>query len=85
MKKIIFMSNAWEDLSYWAETDTKVFKKILNLIKECRRTPFSGTGNPEALKYQLTGYWSRRITPEHRMVYRVSDDAIEFLMLRNHY
>ena len=87
--KIQFSRDAWEDLQHWIATDHKTLQKILNLLKECQRTPFSGTGKPEPLRNELKGWWSRRITQEHRLVYRVSGAAenqtLEIAACRNHY
>ncbi|PTN08485.1 Txe/YoeB family addiction module toxin [Mangrovibacterium marinum] len=66
---------AREDYLHWINTDNKALKKINYLIKECQRTPFEGTGIPEALKLNLSGFWSRRITGEHRLVYKVKNDV----------
>jgi toxin YoeB len=82
---IIFSNQAWDDYLYWNATDKKIFKKINILIKECQRTPFSGTGKPEPLKHQLAGAWSRRIDREHRLVYRVKDGSLEIVQCRHHY
>lgn len=87
--KIQFSHDAWEDLQYWIATDSKNLQKILILLKECQRSPFSGTGKPEPLRNELKGWWSRRITQEHRLVYRVSGTAenqtIEVAACRSHY
>lgn len=83
--KIVFMSDAWEDYVYWEMNDKSTLKKINVLIKESMRTPFKGTGKPEALKENLKGFWSRRINLEHRLVYRVEADAIYILQCRYHY
>ncbi|MCV9997463.1 Txe/YoeB family addiction module toxin [Pararhizobium sp. YC-54] len=87
--KIQFSQDAWEDLQYWITTDTKTLQKILNLLKACQRTPFSGTGKPEPLRNELKGWLSRRITQEHRLVYRVSgtgeNQALEVAACRSHY
>ncbi len=87
--KLVFSDNAWEDYLHWQEADPKVFFRINELIKQCQRTPFQGTGKPEALKGDLSEWWSRRINQEHRMVYRVSgkgaDQALEIAQLRYHY
>jgi toxin YoeB len=80
-----FDENALEDLKYWVETDRKKALKILALIEEIMRTPFTGTGKPEPLKHDLKGCWSRRIDQEHRLVYRVSDHMIRILTCRYHY
>jgi toxin YoeB len=70
---------------YWMETNRKILSKINSLIKECQRTPSSGAGNPEALKQNLSGYWSRRINSEHRLVYRVEDNVLYIAQCRYHY
>jgi toxin YoeB len=87
--KRCFDQDAWADYVYWQETDAKVLRKINELIKDCVRSPFKGLGKPEPLKGEYSGWWSRRIDDEHRMVYRVtgSGDAqsLEILQLRFHY
>ena len=83
--KIIFHQNGWEDYLYWQKTDKKILKKINSLIKEIRRTAYEGTGKPEPLKFDLTGFWSRRIDQEHRLVYRVEKDELHVLTCRYHY
>jgi toxin YoeB len=65
--KLVFSDQAWEDYQYWANTNDKVRERINELIKQCKRTPFKGTGKPEPLKGDLTGWWSRRISQEDRM------------------
>ncbi|MGQ0609964.1 MAG: Txe/YoeB family addiction module toxin [Paracoccaceae bacterium] len=82
---LLFRPKAWEHLLHWQETDRTMASKINGLIKECRRHPFEGTGKPEPLKGELAGYWSRRITQEHRLVYRVKEDQLEILSCRFHY
>ena len=82
---IVWMPEAWEDYLYWQKTDKKTLKKINSLIKECMRTPFSGTGKPEALKNNLSGWWSRRITHCDRLVYKVEDNTLNILQCRYHY
>ena len=77
--------SAWEDYQYWIDTDKKVLRKINALIKECQRTPFAGTGKPEALKQNLSGFWSRRITGEHRLVYKVENEVLFIAQCRYHY
>ena len=79
------MSDAWDDYLYWQQNDKSTLKKINGLIKESMRTPFDGTGKPEALKENLKGFWSRRINLEHRLVYKVEEDAIYILQCRYHY
>lgn len=83
--KLIFSENAWEDYLYWQKTDKKLLNRINKLIKETQRQPFEGVGKPEPLKHGLAGYWSRRINDEHRMVYKVTDDALLLAQLRYHY
>ncbi|MEW6418060.1 MAG: Txe/YoeB family addiction module toxin [Nitrospirota bacterium] len=83
--KLIFSKNAWEDYLYWQETDRNILKRINRLIHEIMCDPFTGTGKPEPLKHGLSGYWSRRINDEHRIVYRPAEDAIFIAQLRYHY
>jgi toxin YoeB len=87
---IEFTANGWEDYDYWIDTDIEIAHKIKELIKEIRRYPFTGTGKPEPLKNQMQGFWSRRITGEHRLVYRVSgkkgvDQKCSIIQCRFHY
>lgn len=84
MKKI-FLDPGWEDYLYWQKNDKKILKKVNTLIKEIERTPYEGSGKPEALKYDLIGWWSRRINIEHRLVYKVEEDAVIILQYRYHY
>lgn len=74
-----------EDLRFWVETDRKVALRALGLMEAILRDPFQGLGKPEPLKYLLAGAWSRRLSQEHRLVYLVSDDRIDFLQARYHY
>ncbi|RFM35478.1 Txe/YoeB family addiction module toxin [Chitinophaga silvisoli] len=83
--KLSWDQNGWDDYLYWQKTDKKILKKINELIKDTMRQPFEGLGKPEALKENLTGCWSRRIDQEHRLVYKVLDDAILILQCRYHY
>ena len=83
--KIIFVETAWEDYLYWQGTDKSMLKKINALIKEIERIPFDGSGKPEPLKYNLAGWWSRRINLEHRLVYKFENDSIVILQCRYHY
>ena len=83
--RLIFSENAWDDYLYWQSADKKTLKRINALIKEIQRTPFSGTGKPEQLKFGLSGYWSRRIDREHRIVYKAVEDDLLIAQLRNHY
>ena len=80
-----FSDDAWEDYLYWQQNDKKILKKLNRLIKEIQREPFEGIGEPEPLKYNWSGYWSRRITIEHRLVYKVSDDTLMIAQCRYHY
>ena len=83
--KLIFSQHAWNDYLYWQRADRKILQRINTLIKECQRAPFEGMGKPEPLKHGMAGYWSRRITDEHRMVYKVEADALLIAQLRYHY
>ncbi len=83
--KLIFSDHAWEDYLYWQKTDRNILRRINTLIREIQRNPFEGIGKPEPLKHALSGYWSRRINDEHRMVYKVAGDAGHIAQLRYHY
>jgi toxin YoeB len=83
--KLIFSEGAWEDDLYWQQQDRRMVERINKLIKEAQREPFTGIGKPEPLKHALAGYWSRRITEEHRMVYKVDGDSMLIAQLRYHY
>ena len=83
--KITFTKIAWEDYLSWQNEDKKILKKINALIKEIMRTPFEGRGKPEPLKYDLTGYWSRRIDQEHRLVYQFRQGEVLIYSCRFHY
>ena len=83
--RLIFAANAWEDYLYGQKSDRKILNRINALIQAIQRQPFEGIGKPEPLKHGLSGYWSRRITDEHRMVYKVEGDAILIAQLRYHY
>lgn len=85
MKNLEFDACAFDDLSYWIELDKKKALKIIKLIKEIQRHPFTGTRQPEPLKHELSGCWSRRIDHEHRLIYQVIDDKIRILACRYHY
>lgn len=82
---VAFSAHAWDDYLHWLTTDEGMLKRLNRLIEECRRTPFSGTGKPEPLRGSLAGHWSRRLSPEHRLVYRVTDDRILLVQCRFHY
>jgi toxin YoeB len=83
--RILFSTQAWQDYLHWQETDKKTVKKINELIKDIARSPFQGLGKPEPLKHAFSGFWSRRISQEHRIIYRVEVDVIELAQLRYHY
>lgn len=83
--KLTFSEQAWEDYLYWQAHDRKILKRINDLLREISRTPFAGTGKPEPLRHALSGYWSRRINDEHRLVYTVRDGAILVAQARFHY
>lgn len=83
--KLVFAERAWEDYLYWQKTDEQTEKRINALIKDITREPFEGIGKPEPLKHALSGYWSRRINDEHRIVYKIYDDALLVAQLRYHY
>lgn len=83
--KLTFAEQAWEDYLYWQSIDKKVLKRINTLIKDIKRNPFEGIGDPEPLKYHWSGFWSRRITKEHRLVYAVEQNAILIAQCRFHY
>jgi toxin YoeB len=83
--KIVFLDQAWEDYLYWQGTDKSMLKKINSLIKDIERMPFEGNGKPEPLKHNLAGLWSRRITLEHRIIYRIENEAVIIHQCRYHY
>jgi len=83
--KLTFSSLAWQDYLYWQTTDKKMLKRINLLIKDIQRSAYEGIGKPEPLKHGLSGYWSRRIDSEHRIVYKCKDDTIMIAQLRYHY
>jgi toxin YoeB len=82
---LVFADEAWDDYLYWQQNDKKILKKINALIKEIKRDPFQGLGEPEPLKYNWSGYWSRRVTIEHRLVYKVTYNSILIAQCRYHY
>jgi len=85
MKRLIFSKNGWEDYLSWQKEDKKILRKINMLIKEIQRLPYEGKGKPEPLKYDLSGFWSRRIDREHCLVYRVTVDDVIIYSCRYHY
>ena len=82
---VVFAPQAWEDYLHWQSVERSIVKRINRLIAEVSRSPFDGIGKPEPLKYGLAGAWSRRITEEHRLVYRVVGDDLQILQARYHY
>ena len=82
---LIFSSKAWDSYLYWQKTDKVMLKRIHALIKEIQRNPYEGIGKPEPLKHSLSGYWSRRINDEHRIVYKITDGQLLIAQLRYHY
>ena len=82
---LTFSSKAWEEYLYWQKTDKAILKRINTLIKDITRDPFEGIGKPEPLKHALSGYWSRRINDEHRVVYKIHDSSLLIAQLRYHY
>jgi toxin YoeB len=84
--EVKYWQKALEDLDFWKKSGNKIIqKKISELIIDIEKTPYSGIGKPEQLKYNLAGKWSRRITKEHRLVYQINDDSVEILSLKGHY
>ena len=81
----VFQPEFREDLEYWIKTDRKIALRALKIIEEIMRNPFQGIGKPEPLRYLASGTWSRRLTQEHRIVYLVRDERIDFLQARYHY
>ena len=84
-REAVFHPEFREDLRYWVKTDRKLASRALTIVEDTLRDPFKGTGKPEPLKYLAEGAWSRRLTQEHRIVYSVSEDRIDFLQARYHY
>ncbi len=85
MRNIAFTDKGWTDFLDWSKNDRKVFNKVSRLIEETSKNPFKGTGKPEALKHNLKGYWSRRITNEHRLIYKISENTIKIVSCKYHY
>jgi toxin YoeB len=85
MKSVLFHGTAYSDFCEWAEIDDDIFEKIKVLIKDISRNPFKGLGKPEPLKHQFKGYWSRRITQEHRVIYKLENDIIVIASVKGHY
>jgi len=85
MKKILFEDNALKQFNEWEQQDKKVFDKIIELLDNVRQNPFKGVGKPEPLKHHFKGYWSRRINHEHRLIYKVTSEAIIVIACKYHY
>ncbi len=83
--KLICSEHAWDEYLYWQTADKKILKRINTLIRDMQRMPYEGIGKPELLQHGLAGYWSRRITDEHRLVYKVENDSVLIAQLRYHY
>jgi toxin YoeB len=83
--RYVFDEAAWDDYLWWQDTDRKVLRRINRLIREAARDPETGIGKPERLRHDMSGYWSRRITDEHRLVYRVVEGEIRIAACRYHY
>lgn len=84
-RESVFHAEVHQDLRYWVETDRTIALRVIDLVEAVLRDPFQGMGKPEPLRYWLSGCWSRRVTQEHRLVYRVAADRIDFLQARYHY
>ncbi|MGB8206051.1 MAG: Txe/YoeB family addiction module toxin [Mycobacterium sp.] len=85
MRSVHFDSGAWEDFLFWLASERKTARRIVRLVAEIQRDPFTGIGKPEPLRGELSGYWSRRIDDQHRLVYRADDEEIKILKARYHY
>lgn len=85
MSKFLFTEDAWSDYLYWQTQDKKMLKRINQLLQDIERNGYSGLGKPEPLRGNLSGFWSRRIDDEHRIVYRISEDRVEIIQCRGHY
>jgi toxin YoeB len=83
-RRILFEAEAFADFNEWTKIDRKIYNKIVELIKDIERSPFSGIGKPEPLKYELSGFWSRRISSEHRLVYQITAQEILIASCRSH-
>ena len=85
MKRVVFEFRAFEDFNEWARTDRKIYNKIVELIKDINRNAYYGIGKPELLKHELSGYWSRRINAEHRLIYKIEHEEIIIIFCKYHY
>ena len=84
-RDVVFKGSSFTDFNEWQIKDSKIYRKIAELIEEIRRNPFSGKGKPELLKHSFSGYWSRRITEEHRLVYKVNENEVQIISCKYHY
>lgn len=83
--EIVWQENAWEDYLFWQKNDKQKLKRINQLIKDCQRNKFEGIGKPEPLKENLSGFWSRRIDNEHRLIYKIQGNRLHIIQCRFHY
>lgn len=83
--ELLWQTNAWEDYCYWQKQDKKILERVNELIKDCLRSPFKGIGKPEPLKGNYAGCWSRRITQEHQLIYKINERRLHILQCRYHY
>ena len=83
--ELVCQTNAWEDYCYWQKQDKKILERVNELIKDCLRSPYKGIGKPEPLKGNYAGCWSRRITQEHRLIYKMNEQRLHILQCRYHY
>jgi toxin YoeB len=83
--ELVWQTNAWEDYCYWQKQDKKILERVNELIKDCLRSPFKGIGKPEPLKGNYAGCWSRRITQEHRLIYKINERRLHILQCRYHF
>jgi len=83
--QLVWDPHAWDDYLYWQQADKKIVSRINELIKDCLRSPFKGIGKPEPLKGNYSGYWSRRITDEHRLIYKIKEERLHIVQCRFHY
>jgi toxin YoeB len=83
--KKLFTDTGWEDYTFWLENDTKTLKKIHRLLKDIGHSPFTGVGKPEPLKFELSGYWSRRINEADRLIYKIEKETIIVIACKSHY
>ena len=82
---LVWQTNAWEDYCHWQKQDKKILERVNGLMKDCLRSPYKGIGKPEPLKGNYAGCWSRRITQEHRLIYKMNERRLHILQCRYHY